>query len=69
VNIVSAQEISVLIEKIARNLQSAIWVLQNTMEDLQRLGISVSKVARTESEDRNINNQLRIEKDSKSDSR
>jgi hypothetical protein len=69
VNIVSAQEISVLIEKIARNLQSAIWVLQNTMEDLQRLGISVSKVARTESEDRNINNQVRIEKDSKSDSK
>jgi len=44
--ITSNQEISVLIEKIARNLQSAIWVLQNTMEDLQRLGVLISEINR-----------------------
>jgi len=40
----NSQETAVLIEKIARNLQSAVWVLQNTMEDLQRLGLLISKL-------------------------
>ncbi|MHA1289088.1 MAG: hypothetical protein ACTSPB_17000 [Candidatus Thorarchaeota archaeon] len=40
------QEIAVLIEKIARNLQSAVWILQNAMEDLQRLGALISELNR-----------------------
>jgi len=38
------QEIGILIEKIARNLQSAIWMLQNTIDDLQRLGIAIAEL-------------------------
>jgi len=36
------QQVGILIEKIARSLQSAIWILQNTMDDLQRLGLAIA---------------------------
>jgi len=48
------QEIGILIEKIARNLQSAIWMLQNTIDDLQRLGIAIAEVNKEEKKSSNV---------------
>jgi len=40
------QEIAILIEKMARNLQSTIWILQNAIEDLSRLGVKIAEMNR-----------------------
>ena len=34
--------ISLLMEKVARSIQSSIWNLQNALDDLQRLGVVIS---------------------------
>jgi len=50
----SEQQIGILIEKIARNLQSAIWMLQNTMDDLQRLGLAIAELNKEEKKSSNV---------------
>jgi len=50
----SEQQIGILIEKIARNLQSAIWMLQNTMDDLQRLGLVIAELKKEEQKSTNV---------------
>jgi len=37
-------EIILSMERLARSLQSSIWILQNSLEDLNRLGSLIAKI-------------------------
>ena len=56
-------EISILVEKMARNLQSVIWILQNTQEDLRHLGQEIALLAATKQKAKE--NKVPVEKKAK----